>query len=186
MYSYYKSATTKMMLCILVSCFFIPLSTYAANVSITVGPGLSFSPQNATANQGDTIVWTWAGGNHDVTQTDGPAGICTKSANASAFQSLVSPTTYSVTVNQTSGSIYYMCTVDSHCQSGMWGVILIGGSTASGSAAAASPTSTPSGGNSPSPSSGPKSSGTKNVNSNFMMIFGTVLIYILAFSSGML
>ncbi|RIB04657.1 Cupredoxin [Gigaspora rosea] len=189
MYSYYKSATTKMMLCILVSCFFIPLSTYAADVAITVGPGLIFTPQNVSANQGDRIVWTFAGGNHDVAQTDGPAGACTKSANSSAFQSLVSPTTpYSVTVNQSSGNLYYMCTVDSHCQSGMWGVILVGGgSTPSGTAASpsGSTSSTPSGGSSPS-NTPPKSSGAKNVNSNVMMIFGTVFIYILAFSSGML
>ncbi|CAG8477937.1 869_t:CDS:2 [Dentiscutata erythropus] len=182
-----------LMMCILVSCFFIPLSTYAATThTVTVGPGDIFTPQNVTASPGDTITWNWAGGDHDVVQTDS-AGSCSKSTDSSAFQSTVSPSSYSVTVNKTSGFYYYMCSVGNHCANGMWGVILISGSgsTPSGSAAPASPTGgsssgdgSPTGGSSS--SSSPKvSSGTKNVN-NFMVIYGTILACILAFLSGML
>ncbi|CAG8743835.1 15683_t:CDS:2, partial [Cetraspora pellucida] len=152
-------------------CFFIPLSTYAADYNVTVGPGTTFVPQNLTVMPGDRVIWNWAGGQHDVVQTDGPASSCTKSADANAFQSLVSPPTnnYMITINKTSGAYFYMCSVLTHCSAGgMWGVITIGGS----GTPSASPNGSPTGGSgsaSGSPSSSPtRSSSTKNVTSNFM------------------
>ncbi|CAJ0823792.1 4719_t:CDS:2 [Entrophospora sp. SA101] len=39
-------------------------------------PTLSFRPQNVTVVKGDTIVWVFDGGNHNVVQSDGPDGSC--------------------------------------------------------------------------------------------------------------
>ncbi|CAG8766642.1 23738_t:CDS:2, partial [Racocetra persica] len=107
------------------------------------------------------VTWNWAGGMHDVAQTDGPAGSCIKSADPNAFASLVNPPTnsFSITINKTSGAYFYMCTVATHCQpGGMWGVITIGG-TPSSSAQPGGAT----GAGAPSSTTSPKSLGTKSV-----------------------
>nr|CAG8435134.1 12376_t:CDS:2 [Entrophospora candida] len=62
------------------------LSTFvsSANITVHVGgkdektglPTLSFRPQNVTVVKGDTIVWIFDGGNHNVVQSDGPDGSC--------------------------------------------------------------------------------------------------------------
>ncbi|MHC5111360.1 MAG: cupredoxin domain-containing protein [Planctomycetota bacterium] len=33
---------------------------------VSVGPGFTFTPADITITEGDTIRWTWNGGNHDV------------------------------------------------------------------------------------------------------------------------
>src|SRR4029453_9428535 len=43
----------------------------AATVTVTVGPGSSFSPSSLTINVGDTVVFSFAGGGHIVTHGSG-------------------------------------------------------------------------------------------------------------------
>ncbi|CAH1757572.1 14994_t:CDS:10 [Entrophospora sp. SA101] len=60
------------------------LNKLEPNITVHVGgkdektglPTLSFRPQNVTVVKGDTIVWVFDGGNHNVVQSDGPDGSC--------------------------------------------------------------------------------------------------------------
>ncbi|CAB4412430.1 Cupredoxin [Rhizophagus irregularis] len=121
---------------------------YAKNITVNVGgPGgvLKFDPQNVTdASQGDTIVWKFLGGNHNVVQSDGLAS-CDQSQTTGFFQSTTNPPTgtFQYTVQEAQGILYYFCSFASHCQNGMWGAIYVGGTApASLTATTASPTST--------------------------------------------
>ena len=87
----------------------------AVVIPVTVGGAtLTFSPSSFTANVGDVVTWTWAGGTHNVTSSSAsiPAG-------AAVF---VSPTqstgTFSYTIT-VAGSYGYACTL--HAGSGMLG-----------------------------------------------------------------
>jgi plastocyanin len=42
-----------------------------ANQAVTAGPGNTFSPSSVTVNQGETVMWTNAGGDHNVVFEDG-------------------------------------------------------------------------------------------------------------------
>lgn len=88
----------------LTSALFISLTVSAVNIPVTVGGnGNTFTPSSFTANVGDVVVWTWAGGNHDVTSINVPSGALTF---ASANQSTG---TFSYTI-ATPGSYAYKCT----------------------------------------------------------------------------
>ena len=91
----------------------------AVTINVTVGgTGNVFSPNTFTANIGDVVLWTWAGGTHNVTSNSSsvPAG-------AAVF---VSPTqtsgTFSYTIT-TAGSYGYACTI--HALSGMTGTFTV-------------------------------------------------------------
>jgi len=109
----------------------------AATVTVTVGPGSSFSPSSLTLNVGDTVAFSFASSPHTVTHGSG----CSKSPNA-LFDLGGSG---SVTFTQ-SGTYPYFCTVSNHCQQGQTGVITV---------KAASPPPPPPPPSSPSPPSGP-------------------------------
>ena len=44
---------------------------FAAIVNVTVGPGLSYSPNPVNINVGDTVQWNWAGAFHSSTSNAG-------------------------------------------------------------------------------------------------------------------
>jgi plastocyanin len=46
----------------------------SANQTVTVGPGMTFTPANVTVVPGETVTWTWAGAPHSSTSnaTSGP------------------------------------------------------------------------------------------------------------------
>lgn len=79
----------------------------------------SFAPASLTVKVGDTVTWTWQGGNHDV--VSGPN--CTADGTfKSALQSAMG-TTFTHTFDK-AGSFEYFCTP--HCASaGMKGTIVV-------------------------------------------------------------
>jgi len=117
---------------------FLPF-TLATNIDIQVGQsGLSFTPNSTTASAGDTITFHYRGYTHNVIRGD-PSSACTPlsvngngEGSGGAFYSGTipmpdgqdsSPTTFVVTVNDTTQPIWYYCSVGRHCQSGMVGVV---------------------------------------------------------------
>ncbi|CAG8573546.1 9994_t:CDS:2 [Acaulospora morrowiae] len=125
MANYKKSATP---LLFMLASFLFAFEISAEIHNVTVGGGgtiLAFNPQNITIKTNDTVVWYFSGGNHNVVQSDGPTGSCSPSEDG--FRSLTSPPEgkFEQTFNQTKGIIFYFCAVQSHCASGMWGIIRI-------------------------------------------------------------
>ncbi len=91
----------------------------AVTIPVTVGgTGNVFSPNNFSANIGDVVQWTWAGGTHNVTSAVVPGGAATFASPTQATG------TFSYTIT-TAGSYGYSCTI--HAGSGM-----VGGFTVSG------------------------------------------------------
>ncbi|KAF8319400.1 hypothetical protein DL93DRAFT_188842 [Clavulina sp. PMI_390] len=89
----------------------------AATVSVSVGSsGLTFGPQTATANVGDTVTFNFAGP-HSATQVTF-ATPCTPMSGG--FDSGISSAgkSFSVMVNDTN-PIWVSCQVPGHCQAGM-------------------------------------------------------------------
>lgn len=98
----------------------------AANLAVTVSPGgtLTYGNDNINASAGDTITFTFAGGNHTVTQSSF-ANPCTRTQGgfASGFKS--AQDTFTITVNDSS-TLWYYCgqTVPLiHCHLGMVGAV---------------------------------------------------------------
>ena len=80
------------------------------NVDVGGGPGNGspyYAPQHLTIQQGDTVLWTWSSGTHNVTSTSGPVSF------ASPNQS--TPATYQF-VFTVPGVYEYECTLFSHAQ----------------------------------------------------------------------
>lgn len=86
-------------------------STNATQIS--VGPGTSFSPKTVTISRGDTIIWVWAGGGHDVTfSTSGAPVNC---ANMSAG--------VCIRTFPTAGTFNYFC--QPHVGAGMSATVIV-------------------------------------------------------------
>jgi plastocyanin len=84
----------------------------AADQTVTVGPGLSFTPDPVSVNQGESVTWTNAGGFHNVRFED----------NSFAQPPFVSPDQWSVTRSfATAGAFRYFC--DLHRAAGMTGTV---------------------------------------------------------------
>ena len=99
--------------------------TAAATINIQVSSSdgaFSFSPNSATANQGDTVVFSWQSGGHSVVQGQGSSAACQPLSGGffGGFQE--PPTTFTVEVNNTD-PIWFYCSTAGHCQQGMVGVI---------------------------------------------------------------
>lgn len=97
----------------------------AAVVSIDVSSSsgaIAFSPNSATANVGDEVVFNWQAGGHSVVQGQGTNAACQPMANGffGGFQS--PPATFTIQVNDTN-PIWFYCSTSGHCQAGMVGVI---------------------------------------------------------------
>jgi plastocyanin len=99
-------------------------SASAVTRTITIGPGLAFSPASTTANPGDTIVWQGLSNFHSVIQTTG-SGTC--SVDGAGFNSGSPPVaggTFSWTVPANfTGTVFFKC--GPHCGSGMRGSIVV-------------------------------------------------------------
>lgn len=97
----------------------------AAVVSIDVSSSsgaLSFSPNSATANVGDEVVFTFRAQGHTVVQGQGTNAACQPMDNGFYAGSQKPPTTFTVQVNNTD-PIWFYCSTPTHCQGGMVGVI---------------------------------------------------------------
>ncbi len=84
-----------------------------ATVNITVGNNF-FDPASQTINVGDTVVWTWQSGTHNVTFP----------TNAIASANLTRVGTFSTTFN-TPGTFAYTCTLHSAQQNGTITVLAV-------------------------------------------------------------
>jgi len=109
----------------------LPL-TPAPNIAIQVGQsGLSFTPNTTTAVVGDTLTFHYQSSTHNVIRGS-PSSACTPLIGDGIFYSGTipipedadsSPTTFVVTVNDTTQPMWFYCSVGRHCQSGMVGVV---------------------------------------------------------------
>lgn len=57
------------------------------NVDVGGGPGNGspyYAPQNLTIQQGDTVLWTWSSGTHNVTSTSGPTSFASPNQSTPA------------------------------------------------------------------------------------------------------
>uniref|UniRef100_A0A1D1YLE9 Blue copper protein n=1 Tax=Anthurium amnicola TaxID=1678845 RepID=A0A1D1YLE9_9ARAE len=115
---------------------------HAADVPVKVGGATAgintFDPQMVMANPGDNVVFTWQSGMHSVLESDA-AKSCVKSAKPNAFSSggaFAAPKTwtYNVPANAT-GKTWFYCGVPGHCEGGMYGTLVIGGTAAPGGGA---------------------------------------------------
>lgn len=89
--------------------------------------GLSFSPNNVTAAVGDKIQFEFFAPEHSVAQSSFSSP-CTPLNGTGFFSGLVTTSSgqntnvFTVTINDTN-PIWFYCSVPTHCQSGMAGVI---------------------------------------------------------------
>ncbi|CAG8513914.1 16749_t:CDS:2, partial [Gigaspora margarita] len=101
----------------------------AATINVTVGgDSLTFKPQNLTVNKDDVVQFNWAGGQHSIIRSDGPASSCTpKNGNASISEAKTSGMV-TFKMDGSDSRVWYYCGVGNHCKMGMWGVIALAGS----------------------------------------------------------
>lgn len=108
-------------------------SPAASTITIKVGPGGLFYDQPVVkANIGDTVVWNFVASQHTVTQST-DAKSCVPMSGGFDSGKKSAPGSFSQVLNAT-GSIYYMCTVGSHCAAGMKGQIIVRASKSNSSA----------------------------------------------------
>ena len=95
-----------------------------AEVHVVVQQGLTYNPAEITVNPGDTIRWEYTGGTHDVVHGQG----CFEDQQP-IFAAM--PLTSSNPVAEWTvpaacyGEVPYFCSVSSHCQQGMVGLIKV-------------------------------------------------------------
>jgi plastocyanin len=88
----------------------------AATHTVTVGPDLGFHPLSLTIAAGDTVVWTNAGGTHDVHADD------------NGFFNSPSPSDWTFSHTFTAaGTVGYHCTIHGRAGLGMYGEIIVEG-----------------------------------------------------------
>ena len=103
--------------------FLFSLPSSAAEHTVQVGPGLSFSPSNLTIEQGDTVTWTNAGGFHNVEANDGSFR-CAEGCDGDGGNGDPSSSGWSASVVfDTVGTVDYFCVV--HRGAGMTGRIVV-------------------------------------------------------------
>lgn len=97
------------------------LTANAVVIPVSVGGSTNvFSPNNFTANIGDVVTWTWAGGFHNVTSSVVPGGAATFTSPSQTSG------TFSYTIT-TAGSYGYSCTF--HAGFGMVGGFTVSAAT---------------------------------------------------------
>jgi len=96
----------------------------AATFIISVGEnnGLTFDPSSITADVGDTVAFQFKAKNHSVTQSTFAAP-CVKSGVDSGFFPVAANATvipqWSLTLNNVSAPLWFMCAQTGHCEQGM-------------------------------------------------------------------
>jgi len=120
------------MLCLLHCLLAIAGISHAATINITVGEGasLKFNPDSVTAAVGDVLEFHFYPGSGAHSVVSGPFATPCQPANDSFFSDYINvPRTdesgdmvFSTTVNST-GPIWFYCSLGSHCQEGMVGVV---------------------------------------------------------------
>jgi plastocyanin len=94
----------------------------AASHDVNVGEnGFSYSPNSITAAEGDTVVFHFWPGDHDVVQGDFDTPCSTSGGFYSGFvnpESGASSVTFTITINDTN-PIWIYCSQTEHCQEGM-------------------------------------------------------------------
>lgn len=104
----------------------------AANLDIKVGstgpnPNI-FEPSTGNVMTGDTVTFTWVAGKHSVIRSD-EAKSCTPSKDLKSLDSggaFVAPKTFTYTVTETTGKIWFYCGVGAHCTNGMYATLTVG------------------------------------------------------------
>lgn len=86
------------------------IQTPPAVDTISVGPGIAFSPASVTLAAGGTVTFKWADGPHGIHFTSGPGTLPANSANLSSG-------TVDYTLN-TKGTYNYNCTVHGNAMTG--------------------------------------------------------------------
>ncbi|KAN0129613.1 hypothetical protein V8E53_012609 [Lactarius tabidus] len=96
-------------------------SAFADDIQVTLEPG-AFSPNNVTAQAGDTITFIFPSSNHSVTQSNFSTP-CLPLAGGidSGFEPVADNSTdqltFTITINDTS-SLWFHCAQTGHCQKG--------------------------------------------------------------------
>jgi plastocyanin len=108
--------TPKLAVPILACAFFLTASSRAATHNVTVGPDTAFHPPTLTIQTGDTVVWTNAGGTHDLRADDNSFS---RGVSGAAW-------TFSHTFNA-AGTTGYHCTVHGGPGVGMFGSVTVQG-----------------------------------------------------------
>lgn len=155
----------------------------AQTITVSVGQGgNNFAPAIVNAAPGDTILFSWVGGTHDVVPSDAPQS-CTKSTKADTdevFKALASGPPKSsgehlfvVPANAAVGTkLWYYCSVGNHCSGDkMYGTINI----VDAAAGSAGPGSGVAGGNGTSTGAVPTSASTTVSVSAATLLISTAL-----------
>lgn len=97
-------------------------ATHTVVVAPTKGV-LRYVPFAVNASVGDTVRFMWGAGPHTVTKSSALT-VCNRSLDADAFTSGLQNATFvfDQVVNNTDPTFFY-CTVPTHCQKGMFGII---------------------------------------------------------------
>jgi plastocyanin len=110
----------------LVSLLTLITAAAATTHDILVGnAGTQYSPNSTTAAQGDTVVFHFYPGNHNVVQGDFNQPCSTSGGFYSGFvdsESGATAQTFTITINDTN-PIWIYCSQQEHCQLGMVMVI---------------------------------------------------------------
>ncbi|CAG8440254.1 6318_t:CDS:2 [Funneliformis caledonium] len=113
-----------------VALVYLATSVNGVTYTVEVGKGGAnvYSPDNFDANVGDTVVFRFVDGTHDVIQSD-EANSCAKSAKPDAFTTEVMTGSQNASPEapwslDTVGPRYYFCNFATHCSVGkMYGTI---------------------------------------------------------------
>jgi plastocyanin len=114
---------------------FAPSLVSAANITVVVGAnGLTFAPQQFTAQRNDIVNFEFRGGNHTVTQSSfaNPCAWTTNTVTGvDGFNSGFMPfnqtsgqvSVYSLEITDPATPIWFFCGRPPHCKGGMYGAI---------------------------------------------------------------
>ena len=91
------------------------VSGRAATVNVLVGSGGNvFTPFSTNINVGDQVLWTWAGGTHNVTSTNS-AWVASGNQSSGTFANTFT----------TAGNYFYYCTIHGTPTTGMRGEVVV-------------------------------------------------------------
>src|SRR5277367_4008574 len=105
--------------------FFLSTASAASHDVLAGSEGFSYSPSSLKAAKGDTVVFHFYPGNHDVVQGNFDSPCSNSGGFYSGFidsESGASSTTFTITIADTN-PIWIYCSQINHCQQGMAMVI---------------------------------------------------------------